>query len=160
MLGTSASTSSLACLEFDVHVPLTIVSTPAPFMARPAYRTHEFMTPIGLSYLHYQSSIPCMRNEKSTCGSKNLKCPMNPVLPGSPTSEGSMADARGGGQGAYERPWNVYGPWNLYAAAVALRNFRPAVPAEARFDLAAALRGPLPTKSNSIFTLHPSLSKY
>ena len=65
----------------------------------------------------------------------------------------SMADGRGGGEGAYHQPYN------MNAAALAVLNLQPQVPAECRFDVEVALLGLMPTKSNNTCVIHPALDK-
>ena len=65
-----------------------------------------------------------------------------------------MADAEAEGHGAYPSPLNGN------AAVVAVAVFAPLVPPASRFDVAIALLGPEPTKTNTSFALHPSLENY
>ena len=62
-----------------------------------------------------------------------------------------MANKRGEGQGAYTPLVNVT------AVALAVVTVAPLLPAKPRFDVDTALLGLVPTKSNIISTLHPSL---
>ena len=61
-----------------------------------------------------------------------------------------MADGRGGGQGAYHRLYTIY---------LAILTIQIQVPVERRFDVGAALLGPMPRKSNTTCILHPSIEK-
>ena len=67
-----------------------------------------------------------------------------------------MADGRGGGQGAYTPPVNVI----ALALALAQLRLAPAVPPQRRFDVDAALLGPMPKKSNISSAIQPSLPNY
>ena len=83
-----------------------------------------------------------------------IQCHMTHLVPEANTVGIVMADAQGGGQGAYMPLVNV----NALAVAVAI--VAPEVPAEPRFNVDAALRGPMPTTSNNSCAFHPSLQNY
>ena len=80
------------------------------------------------------------------------KCGSKVLVPCAATILVSMADKRGGGQGAYHQQYD------MIAAALAVYNLRQ-VPAERRFDVGGALLGPMPTKSNNTCVIHPAIAK-
>ena len=148
--------------QCDVHFPGSW--TTAPFgMACPQDTNSRHRSP---SLVYSTTRRSCVYVMENLCLDRSCLCIMQNLhldrlslsvhwilwFQASPRSVGIMADGRGGGQGAYHRPLNVY------AAALAIWNYRPAVPPQPKFDLAGALLGPVPTKSNTTFELLPSLS--